>query len=340
MAVDDLFDGGPTPVVDPIPRLRYWLYWAGVLVFGGFCCFSGPFGAFASIVAWARAGDEIERAQAGLGPPGTEARARSLRNQAFGLMIVSLLSLTVQCMGYGFLAASGDAIVAVQAWIQEVLNAVLPEEGLTVPVGIAAALITMVLISAVFGVVNRGLRWLSQRAVFGTAGAPLQRPRKPLPPVPHDLMQAYIDKELTLRAEFPELVVVHPELGTTDDDQRYTVGEWAFCVSEASILPDGLTFLAVVVPGAGGPAAVGPTEGGPTEGGPAAVGPAEGGPAAGGPAGGPPEVLWREARAVLALLGPRVRRGQRPCVHLRVDVSASERAGLLEAIRKLPERKG
>lgn len=313
MAVDDLFDGGPAPVVDPIPRLRHWLYWAGVLVFGGFCCFSGPFGAFASIGVWALAGDEMERAQAGLGPAGTEARARSIRNQAFGLMIVSLLSLTVQCMGYGFLAASADAIQAMQAWIQEVLNAVLPEEGLTAPVGIGAAVITFLVISAVFGVVNRGLRWLSQRAVFGSAGAPLQRPRKPLPPVPHDLMQAYIDKELALRAEFPELVVVHPELGITDDDQRYTAGEWAFCVSEASILPEGLTFLAVVVPAAavGGPAAVGPTE-----------------------------VLWREARAVLALLGPRVRRGQRPCVHLRVDVSESERAGLIEAIRKLPERKG
>ena len=271
----------------------------------GPCCFSGPVGALTSIWVWARAGDEIEKAQAGEGPPWAEAGARSIRNQAFGLMVLSMISLTLQCAGFSALGASRETVQSLSDWVTQTLTAVLPEEGLSTTTEVAGSIGAFLLFTAVLGAVNSVVRRLAERAVFGANSPRARAPRKPLPPVPHDQMQAYVDKELALRAGHPEAVVVHPELGATEDEQRYTTGEWAFTAAEVALLPEGLTFLAVVLPRPEGP----------------------------------PEVLWREPRAVLRLLGPRVKRRTQPCVHLFVALPADDQPGLLAELRKLPETK-
>ncbi len=97
MAVDDLFDG-PGPQARPNPRrgLSWWLIASGVLVLAGpFCC-TGPLGAFVSFFTWMRAGDELARGEAGLVQGVDLATARTVRQGSFGLMVVSLVSLSLE----------------------------------------------------------------------------------------------------------------------------------------------------------------------------------------------------------------------------------------------------
>lgn len=98
MAVDDLFDGPapPPPEPDPIPGLQRWLSAAGMMVTAGLCCPTGPIGAFVAVWVWARAGDAMARAEAGLHPPLIGRAALRVRNMAFGLMVASMLSLLLQ----------------------------------------------------------------------------------------------------------------------------------------------------------------------------------------------------------------------------------------------------
>lgn len=104
MAVDDLFSGDPTGglLPDPTPSLRRAVRAAAVMVILGPCCCTGPLGAAVAIYGWARAGDAIARAEAGLHAPEVVPRARSLRAQAFGLMSVSVLSLLAQSFLWGW----------------------------------------------------------------------------------------------------------------------------------------------------------------------------------------------------------------------------------------------
>lgn len=113
MAVDDLFDGpGAAARPDPRPSLRRWLWVAGALVAAGpFCCFTGPFGAFAAIYVWVRANDEIARADAGVAPADVGEEARRAKRVAFGLMSASMLSLTLQLAFYQVYGAVAQWVV-------------------------------------------------------------------------------------------------------------------------------------------------------------------------------------------------------------------------------------
>ncbi|GDX78881.1 hypothetical protein LBMAG42_06920 [Deltaproteobacteria bacterium] len=103
MAVDDLFSGsGSTEPVSPIPRLRRWLLVTSGLVVAGPCCCTGPLGALLAIWLWARAGDEMKRAELGLYPEGVGRGARSVRQQAFALMSASSISLCLQTVFFSF----------------------------------------------------------------------------------------------------------------------------------------------------------------------------------------------------------------------------------------------
>ncbi len=87
---------------DPTPGLRTWVLAAAVLVILGPCCCTGPVGAALAIYAWARAGDAIARAAAGLHPADVASRARGLRARAFSLMSLSALSLLAQSFLWGW----------------------------------------------------------------------------------------------------------------------------------------------------------------------------------------------------------------------------------------------
>ncbi len=112
MAVDDLFSGaGSADAPSPIPRLRWWLFGTSWLVVAGPCCCTGPLGAFLSIWVWARAGDEMKRADLGLYPEAVGRQARSVRHQAFGLMSASALSLCLQATFFGWYQSAAMWIV-------------------------------------------------------------------------------------------------------------------------------------------------------------------------------------------------------------------------------------
>ncbi len=102
-----------------MPALRRWLWLSGLLVVLGPCCCTSPLGGAVSIFVWMRAGDEMARADAGVGAPTLGAAAKRVRGVAFALMTFSTFSLCAQAFLWPW---TEPVLIDVLAWLVGLLE--------------------------------------------------------------------------------------------------------------------------------------------------------------------------------------------------------------------------